>query len=80
MQEQARKLGHINLVLSQLPIDVFQELQMSVMQEMNSRAENISNELVKVTTESVGLDMEYKMETLLFLTMDYLTKVFGGGD
>jgi hypothetical protein len=59
MQEQARELGHIDLVLSQLPTYVLQELQMSMTQEMNSHAEKTSNELVKVTTENVALDMEY---------------------
>jgi hypothetical protein len=50
MWEQARELGHIDLVLSQLPTDVLQELHMSVMQEMQSCVEKTSNELVKVTT------------------------------
>jgi regulator of replication initiation timing len=60
MQEQARALGHIDLVLSQLPMDVLQELQMSAtMQEMNVCAEKTSNELVKVMTENVALEMEY---------------------
>jgi hypothetical protein len=59
MQEQARELGHIDLVLSQLPIDVLQELQMSMTQEMNLHTEKTSSELVKVTTENVALEMEY---------------------
>jgi hypothetical protein len=59
MQEQARALGHIDLVLSQLPIEVLQELQMSVTQEMNSCAEKTSSELVKVMDRKCALEMEY---------------------
>jgi hypothetical protein len=59
MQEQARELGHIDLVLSQLPMDVLQELQMSATQELNVHAEKTSSELVNITTENVALETEY---------------------
>jgi hypothetical protein len=58
MQEQERALGHIDLVLSQIPIDVFQELQMSMTEEINSCIEKTSNKLVKVTTNFFILEME----------------------
>jgi hypothetical protein len=35
MQEKFRELGHIDLVLSQLPMDMLKNLQMSATQEMN---------------------------------------------
>jgi hypothetical protein len=56
MQEQARELGHIDLVLSQLPMDVLQELQMSATQELNVCTEKTSSELVNITTENVSLE------------------------
>jgi hypothetical protein len=59
MQEHARELGHIDLVLSQLPMDVLQELQMSATQELNVCTEKTSSELVKITTENVALETEY---------------------
>jgi hypothetical protein len=59
MQEQARALGHIELVLSQLPMDVLQELKMSATQELNVRIEKTSNEIVKNTAKSVSLETKY---------------------
>jgi hypothetical protein len=59
MQEHARELGHIDLVLSQLPMDVLQELKRSAIQEMNVHREDIQR-ILKVMTKNVALEVEYK--------------------
>jgi hypothetical protein len=56
MQEQARELGHIDLVLSQLPMDVLQEIQMSATQELNMHVKKTSNELVNIIEKNVALE------------------------
>lgn len=42
-----------------MPMDVWQELQMSATQELNMRAEKTSTDLVKVTSENIALETEY---------------------
>jgi hypothetical protein len=59
MHEEAMELGHTDLVLSQLAIEVLQELQMHMTQEMSLRIENTSRKLVKVTNENIGLELEF---------------------
>jgi len=58
MKEHSRELDHIHLVLSQLLMDVLQELQMIAMQELKVCVEKTSNELVKVTIEKFALEAE----------------------
>jgi hypothetical protein len=59
MHEEAMELGHTDLMLSQLEIEVLQELQMHMTQEMSLRIENTSRKLVKVTNENIGLELEF---------------------
>jgi hypothetical protein len=48
MQEHTQALSHIDLVLSQLPLNVLHSLQTSVTQEIQLHTESTSMELVKV--------------------------------
>jgi hypothetical protein len=59
MKEQASELGHIDLMLSQLPMDVLQEICMSATQYLNMHTEKTSSELVKVMEKNVAIEMDY---------------------
>jgi hypothetical protein len=47
LQEHAKELSHIDLVLSQLSVEVLHGLQMSVTHEIQLRAMSMSMELTK---------------------------------
>jgi hypothetical protein len=55
MQEQAQALSHIDLVLSQLPMNVLHNLQTSVTQEIQLHTESTSMELAKVNEDNATL-------------------------
>jgi hypothetical protein len=59
MQEQAQALSHIDLVLSQLPMNVLHNLQSSVTQEIQLHAELTSMELAKVAADNDALQAKY---------------------
>jgi hypothetical protein len=59
MQEQAQSLSHIDLVLSQLPMNVLHSLQSSVTHEIQLHAESTSMELAKVAADNDALQAKY---------------------
>jgi FtsZ-binding cell division protein ZapB len=59
MQERAHALSHIDLVLSQLSVEVLHNLQSSVTQEIQLRAEMTTMELAKVNEDNATLQVEY---------------------
>jgi hypothetical protein len=59
MQEHAQALTNIDLVLSQLPLNVLHRLHKSVTQYIQLCAKSTSIELVKVTADNKVLHEEY---------------------
>jgi hypothetical protein len=59
LQEHVKALSHINLVLSQLHVEVLHSLHMSVTQEIQFRAVSTSMELTKVFVNNDVLQVEY---------------------
>jgi hypothetical protein len=58
LKEQAKTLSHIDLVLSQLPVEVLYGLQTSMMEEIQVRAVSTSMELTKVVADKDVLQEE----------------------
>jgi hypothetical protein len=59
MQQHAQELSNIELVLSQLPVNVLHNLQTSVTQEIQLRADSTSMDLSKVNEGNVALHVQY---------------------
>jgi hypothetical protein len=55
MKEQAQVLSHLDLVLSQIPMESLQGLQAGVAQEIQFCAESMTKELTKVAVEKEDL-------------------------
>jgi hypothetical protein len=52
LQEQIKSLGKLNIVISRLPIQRFQELQVELVQEINHRGDVMHQYLAKMRDES----------------------------
>jgi rubrerythrin len=59
MQEKVHALSHFDLVLSQIPGEMLQGLQASIVQELNLCATKTSDELAKATTEIASMWIDY---------------------
>jgi hypothetical protein len=59
LKEQAKALSHIDLVVSQLPIEILYGLQSSVTEELQVHAVSTSLELTKTVTDKDMLQEEY---------------------
>jgi len=59
LQEQSKTLSHIDLVLSQLPIEILYGLQLRVIEELQVRVILTSLELRKTITDKDILEEKY---------------------
>jgi hypothetical protein len=59
LKEKAKALSHIDLVVSQFPIEIFNGLQSSVTKELESHIVSTSLELTKTVVDKDMLQEEY---------------------
>jgi hypothetical protein len=63
LKEQVNALGHLNIVVSRMSIQILQDLQIGILQEIKSRGDEAHQELTKIMDERAQLQQQYDICT-----------------
>jgi hypothetical protein len=59
LKQQVNSLGHLNLVVSRMPIEILQDLQTCLLQAIKNKGEEAKKEITGIMDERVQLQQQY---------------------
>jgi hypothetical protein len=63
LQEQVNALRHMNIVVSQMPIHILQDLQIGLLQEIKIRGDEAHHEMTKIMDERAQLQQNMTLRS-----------------